>query len=164
MISNNNLLEYLVKETEKENIDWYKIDYDDYIIAYQNYTRFINDKINYEYNDNIISLKALNNTLDKLVQKETNIYYANVNDMDMYLIEEINYSTSYPTRKYNLRLIRIDMECKRKSFNQFVDTDNDGKELINQLASLIIDQPISEEANAYEFIDNLLNENKNIDI
>ena len=164
MINNNNLLEYLIKETEKGNIDWYTIDHDDYLVTCRNYARFVNDKQNYEYNKNIISLKALNNTLDTFLKNETNVYHANVNGMDMYLIEEINYDTSYPVRTYNLRLIRMDTECRRKSFNQLVYTDSDDKVLINQLASLITDQPISEEENAYEFIDNLLNENKNIDI
>lgn len=155
------LLNYLIEKTLSRVIKWKEVEHYHILRKRDIYANFINSNLDFSY----IEKKAITNispstkmTLPE--DEDIHVYYVNVKGMDVYLLEEINFFTSYPSRKYSIELIRIDLENKRYSFDQTI-TDNlsQTKNALEKLASIVSNVPVDESANADKFIADLIKNN-----
>ena len=160
------LLTYLIKKTVDGSIEWKEMDYADYNVDCKTYEDFINSKD--LCNPTAISaLRAVTpmNVAAVATNSNINVCYGFINGLELYMIENVDYSMSFPRRNYSLRLIRMDTENKRKSFNQLVTDTNlrvpAALELLDRLAALVFNMPVDEARNADDFISYLIDNDNN---
>lgn len=161
MTRNLDLLNYLIEKTSNNTIKWEEIKHYHLMGKREIYKEFINSNMDY----NIIreevyeKISSMSQTELPLKNVDVRIYHANVKGMDVYLLEQINFYTSYPSRRYNLEIIRIDEKNKRNSFHQIIKGEEiKNKTLLEKLAINVSNIPINEENNADKFIASLIDD------
>lgn len=157
-----NFLEYLVNETAHKRLSWNKLPYNNYLQIIHNYDLFITHKedpdalsgagkISAAYSNISTTLSVFN--ADKI------IYQTTLKNVDIYLIENISYKTSFPSYSYELNLIYFNTKDRYNCFNYFVDlSDNLAYNKIYQLAEIICAHPVDEVENAQNFMSLVLDE------
>ena len=155
MTRNLDLLKYLIEKTSNNIIKWEEIKYYTLTGKREIYKGFVTSNIDY----NIIQeevyerISSMYQTELPVNNVDVRVYHTNVKGMDVYLLEQINFYTSYPSRKYNLEIIRIDEENRRNSFHQIIKGEEiKNKILLEKLAAIVSNIPFNEENNADEFI------------
>lgn len=162
MKNDTSFLEYLVNETKKGVLKWTKLSYNEYLRAKNSYDLFITHKEEPDAMSGAAKIAATSlsiSTALAVFNMDKTVYKTVLKNVDIYLIEDISYKTSFPSYSYELNLIYFNTEDRSNCFNYFVDLSDDlAYNIISQLGETICAHPINETENAQNFMSIILDE------
>ena len=159
-------LEYLIKETDNRKLNWSKIQYDEYLNVKNNYKSLIYYSNNANEMSDVAKLAAICSdfsTTLAIFNSDKVIYKTALRNVDIYLIENISYQTTFPHYSYELNLIYIDSIDLSNCFDYTIDNSSDEQyyQKLLLLARIVCIHPIDEAKNAMDFINNILEDEEN---
>lgn len=148
----------LIKYTQNDKLIWHTM-------AYQEYNETVDyyDKIT-QYKSSGKSLagaaKALIYTANVLAEAlyDMNVYYTTLNNVDIYLIEQVDYHNTLPKSRFELTLLNNSDDNTRFKYTLEFKNDEEKNKLLSELASYVI--PLfyieDDKENAMEYIKSII--------
>lgn len=164
MLSNSEkirkFIDLLIAKTEKNELVWETMPYEDYYKLADD----INEKRMISRNNFNYHIQSAIQMSDKLAKAIANaccdmrVYYTNLNGVQIFLIEEVNYNYSLPQSTFELTIIKISNNEKDFKYTLEFANEKEKYELLAKLASYVtpLFDEIDDKAMAMDFIDSLI--------